>query len=300
MKTTIGIVGLGFVGTALFEGMKHAFNIIGYDKAKGLACWKDGMNGHVLTGLSGIEYLVKYVDGPIFVCVPTPMNPDGSCNTSIVEGVIKELSDELKKLSREGLTIAIKSTIPPGTTLRLNSVFNNVYIVFNPEFLTERASVSDFKNQDRIIIGGPHEGTSVLKQLYETSYPNVPVTKTSSTIAEMVKYMTNCFLAVKVSFANEMKLLCDKLDTDYDKVVEYATKDKRLGNSHWSVPGPDGKDGWGGSCFPKDLNALMHLSGSLGVECNTMYGAWDTNVTVRPDKDWEQLKGRAVTDPSGS
>jgi UDPglucose 6-dehydrogenase len=297
---TIGIVGLGFVGTAVFEGMKHAFNIIGYDKVKGVACWKDGMNVGVHSGLSGIEYLIKWVDGPIFVCVPTPMNSDGSCNTSIVEGVIKELSEELTKQGRDGMTVAIKSTVPPGTTLRLNHIFNNVYIVFNPEFLTERASVNDFKNQDRIIIGGPHEGTSYLKQVYDTSYPNVPVTKTSSTIAEMVKYMTNCFLAVKVSFANEVKQLCDKLDTDYDKVVEYASKDKRLGQSHWSVPGPDGRDGWGGSCFPKDLNALMSLCDSLRVECNTLKGAWATNLKVRPDKDWEQLKGRAVTDPSES
>jgi UDPglucose 6-dehydrogenase len=122
------------------------------------------------------------------------------------------------------------------------------------------------------------------------------VTKTSSTIAELVKYTTNCFLATKVSFANEIKQVCDSLDVDYDKVVEYAIKDKRLGGSHWSVPGPDGLLGFGGSCFPKDLNALLSKAYELDVKCNTIYGAWLTNLEVRPEKDWEKLIGRAVSE----
>jgi UDPglucose 6-dehydrogenase len=86
------------------------------------------------------------------------------------------------------------------------------------------------------------------------------------------------------------------LGEDYDKVVEYATKDKRLGNSHWSVPGPDGKKGFGGSCFPKDLNAFVKEAEKLQVDCHTLKGAWETNLHVRPEKDWEALKGRAVVD----
>ena len=110
----------------------------------------------------------------------------------------------------------------------------------------------------------------------------------------MVKYTTNCFLAAKVSIANEIEQVCSKLEVDYDKVVEYATKDKRLGASHWSVPGPDGNKGFGGSCFPKDINGFLNLAKSLDVVCHTLAGAWQTNLTVRPDKDWEKLKGRAV------
>jgi UDPglucose 6-dehydrogenase len=88
--------------------------------------------------------------------------------------------------------------------------------------------------------------------------------------------------------------MCSKLGISYDKVVEYATKDERLGSTHWSVPGPDGKKGFGGSCFPKDLNALIHVAQSLGVDANVLEAVWKTNLQIRPERDWESLKGRAV------
>lgn len=292
MKSTIGIVGRGFVGTALLEGMKHAFNIASYDKAKGWIATECAFLATDFT--TPTDRMLLSVTGPIFICLPTPMNPDGSCNTDIVEGVVKEYDSTASEMGIQPPTLVIKSTVIPGTTERLNKTYSNVRVCFNPEFLTEANSINDFKNQDRIIIGGPHEATSDLKQIYQTAYPSVPVTKTSSTIAELVKYTTNCFLATKVSFANELKRICDGLEVDYDKVIEYATKDKRLGNSHWSVPGPDGRHGFGGSCFPKDLNGLISLAKELGIGCPTMEGAWETNLEVRPEKDWESLKGRAV------
>ena len=127
-------------------------------------------------------------------------------------------------------------------------------------------------------------------------FPNAKIVKTGSKTAEMVKYMTNTFLATKVSFANEMKMICDGLDIDYDKVVEYSTYDERLGKSHWAVPGPDGKLGFGGSCFPKDINALLDLANKFEIDVFTLDGAWETNLQVRPEQDWKKLRGRAVTD----
>ena len=112
----------------------------------------------------------------------------------------------------------------------------------------------------------------------------------------MVKYFTNTFLATKVSFANEMYQICEKLDIDYDKVVEYSTYDERLGKSHWAVPGPDGKPGFGGSCFPKDINALIKTAEELDIFTNVLNSVWDANLDVRPEEDWKELKGRAVTD----
>jgi UDPglucose 6-dehydrogenase len=124
----------------------------------------------------------------------------------------------------------------------------------------------------------------------------------------MVKYVTNCMLAVKVSFANEIAHICEALDNDglnidYDKVVEYAKFDRRLGDSHWSVPGPvpthDGRyvRGFGGHCFPKDINALMSVARSYGINPIVMKAAWDKNLELRPpeDRDWEQQVGRAVS-----
>ena len=237
----------------------------------------------------------------IFVCVPTPMNLDGSCNTDIVEDVISDINDSvqidiLNHNSKTDKIVVIKSTVPPGTTDRLNKENDNVTVIFNPEFLTEANFVDDFKNQDRIIIGGSRPATTTLRQIYSLAFPKAHIVKTGAKTAEMVKYLTNTFLATKVSFANEMKQICDKLDIDYDKVVEYSQYDDRLGTSHWAVPGPDGHNGFGGSCFPKDVNALIDVAINLGIEPKVLKGTWETNLKARPEQDWKELKGRAVTD----
>ena len=275
----IGIIGLGYVGTALKEGFKDKHNIETYDLRVELST------------CSSIDDLVSKTD-LIFICVPTPMNEDGSSNLNIVYDVVEKISNSN---TINNPILIIKSTVSPGTTEMLNNKYEKLQIVFNPEFLTEANFVEDFKNQNRIILGGPRDATTILKQFYITVFPKTPIIKTGSTYAEMVKYLANTFLATKVSFANEMKMMCDKLDIDYDKVIEYAIYDQRLGDSHWSVPGPDGKYGFGGSCFPKDINAIIHKAKELGVDIKTIKSAWETNLNVRPEKDWELLKGRAVT-----
>jgi len=279
----IGIVGQGFVGTAVKEGLKQFYEIDTFDLDE---------------TKRDVDYIEDIIDrnNVIFVCLPTPMNRDGSCNTDIVEGVIGELDNLALTRQCSNRVVVIKSTIPPGTTERLNKECKHIQVVFNPEFLTEANFIEDFKNQDRIIIGGPRPASTKIRQLFYKAFPKAHIIKTHSTIAEMVKYMTNTFLATKVSFANEMKMICDELKIDYDKVVEYSTYDDRLGNSHWSVPGPDGKLGFGGSCFPKDINALIALSKDMRLYLHTLQSVWKTNLKVRPEKDWEELKGRAVTD----
>ena len=224
------------------------------------------------------------------------MKKDGSCVTSTVEAVVKDINDMVVSRNVSGRIVAIKSTIPPGTTNRLNKECKNISVIFNPEFLTEANFIDDFKNQNRIIIGGSKTATTKLRQVYSLVFPNVPIIKTGSKTAEMVKYMTNTFLATKVSFANEMFEICESLGIDYDKVVEYSTYDERLGKSHWAVPGPDGHYGFGGSCFPKDINALINVAKKLDLEPNVLIGAWSTNLDVRPEADWEELKGRAIVD----
>jgi len=301
MKNIAVIGACGFVGNALTQGMVHAFDVVAFDIKQGIFCVSDSGKCRVSLPEDNYLHLLKLTEGPVFVCVPTPMNEDGSCNTDIVESVVAQINEASAKLNKKTIVV-VKSTVPPGTCEKLGEKYTDCYVCFNPEFLTERNAVEDFKNQDRIIIGGPREGTNVLKQVYERAYPNVPVTKTSSTIAELVKYTTNCFLATKVSFANELNQICEKLNVDYDKVIEYATKDKRLGTSHWSVPGPMPADdgtgrllkGFAGSCFVKDLNALISLAKSLGIDPKVMLAAWEKNLEVRPEKDWLNLKGRAV------
>lgn len=273
----IGIIGQGFVGNAVYQKFKKYYDVYTYDKFK-------------VDYNSTLEDLVrksKY----IFLCLPTPMNSDGSCNTDIIESVLNDIDN----LTEEEKVIVIKSTIIPRTTSRLNEKYGKFHIVFNPEFLTERNAVMDYENQDRIILGGHRPYTTELKQIFAKVFPNAHIIKTDSTHAEMVKYLTNTFLSVKVSFANEIYELCNKLEIDYDKVVEYATLDERLGHSHWSVPGPDGDFGFGGHCFPKDLAAIIRLSFELHTTNNVLCSTQTTNDEVRKNRDWELMKGRAVT-----
>jgi len=278
----IGIVGQGYVGTAVRTVFKKHYSVLTYDINR------------LLSNTETLHELVNSTD-IIFVCVPTPMNRDGSCNTDIVESVVGDINETVNA-GQDGKIVVIKSTVPPGTTDRLNKENDNITVIFNPEFLTEANFIEDFKNQNRIIIGGTRPATTKLRQIYSLVFPNVPIIKTGSKTAEMVKYFTNTFLATKVSFANEMNLICDKLGIDYDKVVEYSIYDERLGKSHWAVPGPDGHYGFGGSCFPKDINALIKVAEKMDVPPNILSATWDTNTLVRPEEDWKELKGRAVVE----
>ena len=136
-----------------------------------------------------------------------------------------------------------------------------------------------------------------VKDLYSISFPNAQIMISNHMESELSKYFINCFLAVKVSFANEIYSLCQELNIDYDEVLRLVSLENRVGNSHLSVPGPDGKKGFGGSCFPKDINSLINLFEKSKVESHVLSAAWKRNSTIdRSEKDWEKLKGRAVSE----
>ena len=276
----IGIVGQGYVGTAIKVGFEPHYDYIHtYDKFD--------------ISKSTVPNLKDLVDKceVIFVCVPTPMKKDGTCYTGIVEEVIKEI-DYNVDTDKDKPIVVIKSTIPPGTTDKFNKSYSNVIVIFNPEFLTEENFLEDFKNQNRIILGGNRIGTNKLRQIYSKVFPQATIVKTGSKTAEMTKYFINNFLATKVSFANEMYKVCEQIDIDYDKVVEYATYDERLGKSHWAVPGPDGDFGYGGHCLPKDLSAIINQFETYGLLEAVEY----VNDQVRNNRNWEEMKGRAIID----
>ena len=280
----LGVIGQGFVGSAVANGMSHCYEMITYDKDPNKTCTEKSL------------YEVIEKTDIVFLCVPTPMYKNGGCDLTIVDRAMKEIVAACDALNKH-ITVILKSTVPPGTTAALNDIFNHrVNVVFNPEFLTEANANDDYKNQNRIIVGGDRPYTSQVKQIFAKAFPKVPIIKTSSTIAEMVKYVTNTFLAMKVSFANEMHQISQALDIDYDKVIEYARYDDRLGQSHWSVPGPDGDKGFGGHCFPKDVAALTYLAVTLGIEPTMLTGTAIKNEEVRTDRDWLNQVGRAVSE----
>lgn len=296
-----GVIGLGFVGsswaTVLAERSKSSYDVIVMDTALGVAQRLGHKLGcHSLSDPMSTQG--KLAPAINFIAVPTPMNPDGSCNLSYVHSALEGLS--------AGSIAVIKSTMPPGTTARLSQEFPSLQIVFSPEFLTEANALKDVREQKRIILGGPRQAVNRVQAQLRGIFPDAAFVKTSAANAEMTKYVTNCFLATKVSFANEIFQICSKLaaggvDIDYDRVIECVKLDPRVGGSHWSVPSfecdakGDPLFGFSLSCFPKDINALISLAKSLDVNPLVLKAAWDKNVEVRPSKDWEALEGRAVT-----
>jgi len=275
----IGIIGQGFVGNAVYNKFKNYYNVLTFDLDKTICN----------SSFEKINKDCKY----IFVCLPTPMNTDGSCYTGIVEDLLTKLDKRSKEISQSKIVV-VKSTIPPGTTKKWNDKFDNLSVVFNPEFLTEANAVKDYENQNRIILGGPKNETLQLNSIFSKVFPNAKIINTNSTDAEMVKYTTNSFLAMKVSFANEIYQICKKVNADYDKVIESTIQDDRLGTSHWKVPGPDGDFGYGGHCFPKDINALISVAINNDISPKMLIATNEKNKEVRSNKDWENMKGRAV------
>ena len=272
----IGIIGNGFVGNSIAFGFSPTHEIRIHDK-------------NPLRNLNTIEEVLEC--DFIFVAVPTPMDDEGHMHIGMV---VKALGEIWEKNKRTDNIIILKSTMVPGTTELLTEQFRRLNIVFNPEFLTERTAKLDFLTQARIILGGDKKHTLKVKQLFEDRFAHCNVIETDTTTAEMIKYMNNVFFASKVSIMNEFKQVCDKVGADWQVAVKGFAADQRIGDSHLNVPGPDGKLGFGGTCFPKDINAFMSMADSLQIEVPTIKGAWETNLNVRPEKEWETMEGRAV------
>lgn len=224
----------------------------------------------------------------IFICVPTPMKSDGSQNLSYIESVFKD--------SSEGPIYIIKSTVLPGTTEKLKESYPKLKIIFSPEFLTERTIRLDMLSQARVIFGGDESLTKEVEELFTNRFMNRHFIHTDSKTAEFVKYMNNTYFATKISIMNEFHRLGNSIGVNWGDAVHGFVSDGRIGDSHLHVPGPDGKLGFGGACFPKDINALITMGNDVGVNMNVLEAAWKTNLEVRPEKDWNELKGRAVSD----
>tara|TARA_E500000305_G_scaffold102146_1_gene96203 strand:- start:502 stop:1353 length:852 start_codon:yes stop_codon:yes gene_type:complete len=279
----IGVIGNGYVGGAIANGFSPA--------ATG-TCDVKVYDVLPERSVNTLEETVNDSDF-VFVSVPTPMNKNGSINLKFINEAFKQINDVNEN---ENNIIILKSTVVPGTTEKLQKKFPDLNIVFNPEFLTEKSARLDFINQTRIVLGGNKIHTSQVAELFNERFKYCHIIQTDFKTSEMIKYFCNVFFSVKVSFANEMKLICDTIGADWTKALEGFVADGRIGDSHLNVPGPDGNLGFGGSCFPKDINAFMSFAKSVGIKTNTINGAWKTNLSVRPEQDWKDLKGRAIVD----
>ena len=294
-KYTIGIVGNGYVGqaTRLFECPE--IKCLTYDKDSS-KCVPEGTS---LKDLKECDF--------VFVCVPTPMRPNGSCDLTIVKAAVKDLTRNGVRKNK----IIIRSTVPVGTSEKLK-------VSFMPEFLTERNWQEDFYNNNHWILGTENisapdafesENAGKLSHFVNKFYDfiltaaknkvikNNAFTATTTKNAELIKYARNSFLAVKVSFFNEIEDFCLKSDMNYASVRKLTAIDTRIGLSHTEVPGPDGKRGYGGTCFPKDVHSLVHQMKKVKAKPIVTKAAQDRNEKIdRPEKDWQNDKGRAVSE----
>ena len=271
-KFKVGVIGNGFVGEAISFAFSSISDLYVYDIDP-------------LKSLNDLEFIhnCDYV----FICVPTPMFKDGSQDLSYVESVFEKATSKPVYI--------LKSTVLPGTTERLSKKYSNFKIIFSPEFLKEKTAKLDILTQSRIILGGEFVLTEKAKTLFNQRFKIKNIIQTDSKTAELTKYMNNTFFATKVSIMNEFKLLCDQIGANWEDALNGFVSDDRIGDSHLNVPGHDGKLGYGGTCFPKDVNALLSFSKKHGILLNTIAGGWETNLKVRYEKDWEENEGRSVS-----
>jgi len=264
----ISIIGNGFVGNAIYEGLKNHYNLVVYDK-----------DPH--RSLNSIEE-VNSTDF-VFLCVPTPMKTTGEFDFSIVKSAIELLEKEK--------VIIVKSTITPTAAKSIMKLFPNQNFVFNPEFLTERTAVEDFKNPSRIVLGGESQFVDQVKEIYLPVFPHVKFIQTDYQTACFIKYFCNCFYAAKVSLMNEFKQICTAEEANWKVALEGLLSSGWVNPMHTLVPGPDGEFGFGGKCFPKDMNAFINYSNSSGVSPIMLIAAWNKNLEVREDKNWLNIIG---------
>lgn len=254
---TIGIMGMGVVGDALhdyFQRRDHALRV--FDPNRGL----------------GSVQSINEAD-VVFICVPTPYMPERGFDDSALESAVSLL--EGSKI------VVIKSTVLPGTTEAYQARYSQHCMLFNPEFLRESYSRTDFLRPDRQIVGytaqSRHLAESIMSML--PSAPHMRVMGARE--AELAKYMTNAFLALKVTFANEIYDLASALDVDYDVVKDAVAADLRIGTSHLAVL-EGGYRGYGGKCLPKDTKALLELGERMGVPMRLLRTADRINASLLP------------------
>lgn len=280
----VGIIGNGFVGKATSQLACKSVDMLSYDirpeqcKPKGLT-FEDLKECHV-----------------IFISVPTPMTKDGSCHLDILKSVV----DDLDSMGYSGYKI-IRSTVPVGTS-------DSLGCYFMPEFLTEANYVKDFIENPFWIFGLCQSHTTqqheefahTILTLFDKSHQEEKIKSNqlqflSNKEAEMVKMFRNCFLATKVSFCNEIAEFCTRKGIEYENVRKWGAMDPRIQKSHTSVPGPDGKYGFGGTCFPKDTASLSYEMKKVGMKSYVLDAAIErNNKKDRSEHDWNDKKGRAV------
>ena len=258
----IGIIGKGFVGTAVDYGFNR-------DVIKFIVDPRLG---------TSINELKDFDPEFIFICVPTPMNNDGTQDDAIITSVFNEISTHFSNA-----TLIIKSTVLPDSLTKLSMIYTKC--VYNPEFLREKTAKEDFIKSENLILGGMDSDIENVASLYanHTECKIKNVYKTDLISASLVKYSINTFLASKVIFFNQLFSIFENSNSkeSWENFIQMVASDSRIGDSHMSVPGHDGRLGYGGACFPKDTTALLKLSNKLDSEFTLLKEVIRVNNNIR-------------------
>lgn len=288
-KLTIGMIGGGFIGSAFARVFNHYNDVKVYDLLP-------EKRTHTLNEVLDQDILI--------LAVNTPMKKDGSADIT----AIRKALETIRTNTVFWKPVVIKSTIPPDLMSEIIEEFReDLYLVFSPEFLTERTAEYDLQQSTRFIFGLPDEelsNDSVQKQmidhLFSNRFPAVPRYWVSYRTASLVKYFTNGYFANKISLFNEYKQIADQFRIDWHEVISLTMLDPRIGRSHFQVPGHDGRVGFSGSCFIKDVNALRYFAKVRNILTTVMDAVWRKNVEVRGAKNLSEelnnMIGRASKD----
>jgi nucleotide sugar dehydrogenase len=258
----IGIIGYGFVGKAVGWAYRNTDLIVRDPKLENSAS------------------LDRFVDrDAIFICVPSPSTANGHCDTSILERVLKELL--FVTIQNPKVVLISKSTAPPSVYKRLQQEYPN--LVHAPEFLTQANSITDYANASYCVLGGDHEWSikarSVIFEGRKLSHDKHIIVNIET--AALYKYMMNCYLATKVTFMNDFKKIADASGVEIKDLEYLASYDNRIGNTHMKVPGPDGKFGWSGACFPKDIASIINEAQDAGITLDLLKQVETINIAHR-------------------
>lgn len=271
-KPKIGVIGFGFLGKAFVHGFVLHADIKIYDKYDNT--------------YDSLEDTVNSSDF-ILIGVPTPMKDNGEQDLSSIYDAVAGVV----KVAKDRKIIVLRSTIIPGTTRSCADKYPDHDFVFCPEFLTERQAKLDFINSARIILGGHEDVTTKVEEMYRARFTHTPIYRTTWEAAEVVKYMSNSFFAVKIAFLNEIYDVAENIGVPYEDLRDMWLADCRIGNSHTDIPGHDGQRGYGGKCFPKDVQAFIKWAEDNDLELDTCRSAERVNSRVRKVKDWLDIKG---------
>jgi UDPglucose 6-dehydrogenase len=259
----VGVIGCGVVGSAVAACFGKKFPIVQYDKFK---------------NIGSMAEIIGYAD-MTFVCVPTPTTDDWKQNLEPLTDVLMRL----QTLKFKG-PVVVKCTVVPGTMDRMQKNFPDLRLVHNPEFLTEAKARTDFEKQTMVLLSGKAGDVQEVLDAYRRALNGTASAWFSDfKTTELAKYIHNCLLATKVAFLNEMYDYADAIGTKYDDAVKAAISQGVIGESHTRVPGPDGKRGFGGMCFPKDTKALWNSKG--GSLLSILGAAIESNDVIRRDGD---------------